>query len=102
MNCLVFEGTEQCLWCRSDRDTHPYRWCRRCHGDLTTPDPTDREAQLAGRPTWAWRQHPCACRHGIVTLAGRKLTEADLSTLQAARKPLQQSRSDRYLPFNET
>lgn len=87
MNCLVHEGATVCVWCRADRDAHPYRWCRRCNGDLTTPDPTDREAQLAGRPTWAWRQHPCECRHGIVTINGQPLTPNDVSVLDAARNP---------------
>ena len=102
MNCLVFEGTTVCLWCRNERDSHPYRWCRRCQGDITRPDPTDREAQLNQRPAWAWRQQPCDCQHGIVTMAGQKLTDQHLTVLQAARNPLEHSRPDRYLPFDET
>jgi hypothetical protein len=86
MNCLVYEGTDLCVWCRQDREEHPYRWCRRCNGHLTIPDPTDRESQLAGRPMWAWRQHACACRHGIVTLAGRPLQNEDLARLEASRQ----------------
>lgn len=86
--CLVFEGGGVCVWCRGDRESHPYRWCRRCNGELSTPDPTDREGQLAHRPTWAWRQHPCACRHGIVTIGGQPLTDDDVAVLDAARSSM--------------
>jgi hypothetical protein len=85
MMCLVYEGTGPCVWCRTSRDQHPYRWCRRCNGDIAKPDPTDREAQLAARPTWAWRQQLCACNHGIVTMKGEELTDDDVTILQRAR-----------------
>lgn len=98
MNCLVHEGTGLCVWCRTERDEHPYRWCRRCNGDLTTPDPTDRESQLEHRPSWAWRQNLCDCRHGIVTIAGQKLSDQDVTRLTEARNTTE----PRYLPFHET
>ena len=101
MTCLVYEGTGLCVWCRGERDEHPYRWCRRCHGDMSTPDPTDRESQLKARPGWAWRQHPCACRHGIVTMEGRKLSHEDEKTLSEARRPVEHSKPRVYLPFDE-
>ena len=101
MTCLVFEGTDRCLWCREHRDAHLYRWCRRCQGDMSTPDPTDREGQLAGRPSWAWRQQRCACDHGIVTIEGQKLTADDLTKLDAARRPVEHSSPRVYLPFDD-
>ena len=101
MNCLVYEGSGVCVWCRNERDAHPYRWCRRCGGDRTTPDPTDREAQLEGRPSWAWRQNPCACRHGIVTIVGQKLNADDEARLEQARQ-VDRTPVRRYLPFHET
>lgn len=101
MTCLVYEGSGPCLWCRGERDQHPYRWCRRCNGDLSTPDPTDREAQLAQAPAWAWRQNPCACRHGIVTIDGQKLITEDEQRLNKARQ-VDQPTAHRYLPFDET
>ena len=102
MTCLVYEGTGPCVWCRAEQDQHPYRWCRRCNGDRTTPDPTDREAQLEGRPAWQWRQNMCACQHGIVTIGGQKLSPEDTARLQQARRPVDPTRNRRYLPFDET
>ena len=86
MTCLVFEGASQCLWCLGDFEDHAYRWCRRCQGDGFVPDPLDREAQIAGRPSWAWRQHPCPCDGGIVTRSGHPLAVEDRNRLEAARR----------------
>jgi hypothetical protein len=86
MTCIVFEGSGQCVWCLQDYESHPYRWCRRCQGDGIQPDPTDREAQLNGLPSWLWRQHPCPCGGGIVTLAGQALSPEDRNRLESARR----------------
>jgi len=86
MACLVFEGQSRCVWCRESSDVHPYRWCRRCNGDCSTPDPSDRESQLSGRPSWQWRQHWCACGGGIVTMAGQPLSQNDRDVLTRSRR----------------
>ena len=86
MSCLVFDGSGQCDWCLRDIEDHAYRWCRRCNGYGSLPDPLDRESQLAGRPSWQWRQHRCACRGGIVTVAGQPLTPDDRNRLTTARR----------------
>jgi hypothetical protein len=86
MSCLVFDGVSQCSWCLQDMEAHPYRWCRRCRGDGSTPDPLDRESQLAGRPAWGWKQLPCACRGGIVTMGGQPLSQDDRNRLESARR----------------
>lgn len=83
---MVFEGTSQCVWCLGDFEDHPYRWCRRCGGDGLTPDPLDRESQLAGRPAWQWRQHACPCDGGIVTRSGHPLAPDDRNRLEQARR----------------
>ena len=85
MTCLVFDGTSQCDWCLGDFEDHLYRWCRRCHGYGSLPDPLDRESQLAGRASWQWRQQPCPCGGGIVTRSGQPLTSEDRNRLEQAR-----------------
>jgi hypothetical protein len=86
VKCIVFEGSSQCVWCLRDAEDHPYRWCRRCQGDGIVPDPLDRESQLAGRPSWAWRQHACGCQGGIVTMGGQALSQDDRNRLESARR----------------
>lgn len=89
MTCLIHEGGEACVWCRQPKQKHPFRWCRICKGDMTVPDPTDRESQLQGRPAWQWRQTPCGCRHGIVTIEGQPLTEQQRAIIRNACEPAQ-------------
>jgi len=85
VSCLVYDGTSHCDWCLGDFEDHPYRWCRRCHGYGSLPDPLDREAQLQGLPSWSWRQQPCPCGGGIVTRSGQALTPEDRNRLEQAR-----------------
>lgn len=73
MICAVFEGDEVCVWCRHARTEHDLFWCAACGGDRHVPDMTDRVSQREGRPTWQWRQVPCACcydEHGLVRRGG--------------------------------
>lgn len=81
MSCPLYEGADGvCDWCREPRDQHPYRYCRRCHGFRGTPDPHDREAFSLGLPTYLWRQVPCLCECGIVTMEGQPITKQQART----------------------
>jgi len=85
MGCLVYDGDAGCVWCGAAKAEHPYRWCSRCKGDGCTPDPLDRESQLEGLPSWAWKQIACQCLGGIVTVEGEPLSVADRFRLESSQ-----------------
>lgn len=83
MSCWVFEGVSVCSWCRGEASHHQFRWCGRCDGNGSVADPMDRESQVAGRPSWQWRQIPCGCGCGIVTMDGEVLDGAARNRVKA-------------------
>lgn len=76
--CALYTGTNDvCDWCRNPRDEHALRYCRRCGGSGSTPDPLDRSAFAQNLPTYLWRQEPCLCECGIVTLDGHPVSRQE-------------------------
>jgi len=73
--CALYEGVNGvCDWCSNEREQHALRYCRRCSGWGSTPDPLDRASFSLKIPTYLWRHEPCLCECGIVTMEGQPVS----------------------------